>query len=234
LAFAAEALDEKAGDLAVNSGRIYSKTDPDKGVSFADMYKYGVQLHGGDSIIGKGYCKAVPDAQFWGGIVKGTTAVSSGGGRFTDAYGFATALAEVEVNKQTGRVNVLKLTVADDCGFDINPLSVEGQLESQAVMAIGDVLFEEAINREGRVITPTLSDYKIPGSLDIPPIETISVQSNEPKGPYGAKEVGETARGAVIAAIANAVCNAIGAQIYSLPMVPEKVLDAVKEKGSKA
>ncbi len=229
LACAAEALQEKAEDLDLRNRFIHVKTSPEKALSFADIYKYGVQVRGGDPIIGKGYCKAVPDAQFWGGTSKGTGAISTGAGRFTDAYGFAVAVAEVAVNRQTGRVKVLKITVADDCGFDINPLSVEGQLESQAVMAVGDVLFEEVVTREGRVINPTLGDYKIPGALDIPQVKTISVQSNEPKGPFGAKEVGETARGAVIAAIANAICNAIGTRIYSLPMTPEKVIDALKQ-----
>ena len=109
----------------------------------------------------------------------------------------------------------------------INPLSVEGQLESQAVMAIGDVLFEEVVTSEGRVINPTLADYKIPGVLDTPKLTVISVQDYEAKGPFGAKEVGETSRGAAIAAIANAICYAIGARIYSLPMTPEKILKAI-------
>ncbi len=230
LVYAAEALDVKVDDLATSQGRVYVKADPQRAVSFADMYKYGVQVKGGDSILGKGYAKAVPDVAFWGGSFKGTAALSSGSGRFTDAYGLAAVIAEVEVDKQTGKVKVIEITVADDCGTDINPLSVEGQLESQAAMAVGDVLFEEIVIEQGRVMNPTLSDYKIPGVLDIPKITTISVQDYEPKGPFGAKEVGETARGAAIAAIANAICNAIGARIYSLPITPEKILNALKSK----
>jgi CO/xanthine dehydrogenase Mo-binding subunit len=234
LDYAAKALEEKIDNLDLGNRHIYVKKNPERAVSFSDMYKYGVQMWGGAPIIGKGFCKAVPEAQFWGGTTKGTGAISAGAGRFTDAYSFAAAVAEVEVNKQTGKVKVIKIVVADDCGFDINPLIVEGQLESQAVMAVGDVLFEEVITQEGRVINPTLGDYKIPGSLDVPQINTISVQSNEPKGPFGAKEVGETARGAAIAAIANAICNAIGGRIYSLPMTPEKILNALsrKERGN--
>ncbi len=128
-------------------------------------------------------------------------------------------------------MKVKEIVVADDCGFDINPMSVEGQLEGQAAMGIGDVLFEETINEQGRVLNPTLADYKIPGVLDIPKITTISVQTNEPKGPFGAKEVGEGPRAAVLAAVANAVCNAIGARIYSLPMTPEKILKALSHQG---
>lgn len=232
LAYATEALETKIDQLEINNGRIYVKANPDKAVSLSDMYKYGIQMRGGDPILGKGYTKAVQDVGFWGGSFKGTAALSQGRGRFTDAYGLAAAIAEVEVDKETGKVKVLHIVVADDCGTDINPLNVEGQLESQAAMAIGDVLFEEVVIEEGRVINPTLGDYKIPGALDIPKLTTISVQDYEPKGPFGAKEVGETARGAVIPAIANAICNAIGGRIYSLPMTPDKILKAMKdEKG---
>ena len=231
LDYAAEALEAKVGDLAIEQGQIYVKAAPEKTVSFSDLYKYGIQIKSGDPILGKGYTKSVQDIAFWGGTFKGTAALSSGGGRFTDAYGLAATVAEVEVNKETGKVKIIKITVGDDCGFDINPLSVEGQLESQAVMAIGDVLFEEVVTSEGRVINPTLADYKIPGAPDVPELTTISVQSNDPNGPFGAKEVGETARGAAIAAIANAICNAIGTRIYSLPMTPEKILEALKNKG---
>ena len=225
-AYAAEALHTKVDELAIGEGCIHVKTQPDRAVTFADLYKYGIQIKGGDPIIGKGYTKAVTDVSFWGGSFKGTASVSKGSGRFTDAYGFAAAVAEVEVNKETGKVKVIRITVADDCGIDINPLNVKGQLESQAIMAVGDALFEEVIIQQGRVINPSLADYKIPTVLDVPKLTTISVQDYEPKGPFGAKEVGETARSAVIAAIANAVSNAIGARIYSLPMTPEKILEA--------
>ncbi len=230
LAYAAEALNTKADNLAINQGRIYVKGDPGKAVSFADLYKYGIQIKDGDPILGKGYTKVVQDVGFWGDTFKGLGSLSRGTGRFTDAYSFAAAIAEVEVDKETGKVKVIEITIADDCGTVINPLNVEGQLESQAVMAVGDALFEEIAIKQGRVINPTLADYKIPGVLDTPKLTTISVQDYETKGPFGAKEVGETARAAAIAAIANAVCNAIGARIYSLPMKPEKILEALRNK----
>jgi len=230
LAYAAEVLNIKADNLAVNQGRVYIKADPEKAVSFADLYKYGIQIKGGDPILGKGYTKVVQDVGFWGSTFKGLGTLSKGTGRFTDAYSFAAAVAEVEVDKEAGKVKVIEITIAGDCGTDINPLNVEGQLESQAAMAVGDVLFEEIVTEQGRIINPTLADYKIPGVLDTPKLTTISVQDYETKGPFGAKEVGETARGAAIAAIANAICNAIGARIYSLPMTPEKILEALRNK----
>lgn len=228
LTYAAEALDAQADDLAIGQGRVYVKADSAKAVSFADLYKYGIQIKDGDPILGKGYTKAVQGIGFWGGSFKGTAALSRGSGRFTDAYGFAVAIAEVEVDKETGKVKVIEITVADDCGTDINPLNVEGQLESQAVMAVGDVLFEEVVIERGRVINPNFADYRIPSVFDIPKLTTISVQDYEATGPFGAKEVGETSRAAAIAAIANAICNAIGARIFGLPMTPEKILEALR------
>ena len=232
LAYAAEALDAEADDLAVSQGRVHIETESEKAVSFADLYKYGIQMKGGDPIIGKGFVKAVQDVGFWGGNIKGTAALSKGAGRFTDAYGFAVAIAEVEVDKETGKVKVIEITVADDCGTDINPLNVEGQLESQMAMAVGDVLFEEMVIEQGMVINSTLADYKIPGVFDIPNLTTISVQDYEVTGPFGAKEVGETARGAAIVAIANAICNATGTRIYTLPMTPERILKAMAKESS--
>jgi CO/xanthine dehydrogenase Mo-binding subunit len=227
LAYAAEVLESKESDLVTIQGRIRIKNAPKKVVSYADLYKYGIQMKGGDPIIGRGYTKAVQDVAFWGSNTKGAAALSRGNGRFTDAYSFTVAIAEVEVDRETGRVKVTDVTVADDCGTDINPLNVECQLESQAVMAVGDALFEEVVTKQGRVVNTTLADYKIPGVFDIPRITVISVQDYEPSGPFGAKEVGETARGAVIVAIANAVCDAIGKRIFSLPLTPEKILEAL-------
>jgi CO/xanthine dehydrogenase Mo-binding subunit/aerobic-type carbon monoxide dehydrogenase small subunit (CoxS/CutS family) len=229
-AFAAEVLNSRVDELAAGRGLVYVKEQPDIAVSFVDLYKYGVQLKGGDPVIGKGYTKVVKDVAFWGSNFKGTAALSKGGGRFTDAYSFAVATAQVKVDRTTGRVTVQDITIACDCGTDINPLNVEIQLESQAVMAVGDALFEEVVFREGKVVNPDLSDYKIPAAPDVPKLTAISVQDYDAKGPFGAKEVGEVARAAVIAALANAISKASGARIYSLPATPEKILEALGTK----
>src|SRR4030042_6476065 len=94
--------------------------------------------------------------------------LSSGKGRFTEAYGLAAATAEVEVNPETGEVKILEIIVADDCGTPINVTFVEGQILSQAVMGIGDVLFEEVTMKNGMVRNPNLLEYKIPTAADIP------------------------------------------------------------------
>ncbi len=220
---AAEALGAKINDLDIANGRIYVKSNPEKTVSFSEIVRDSIQKHNGDSIIGKGFCKPVPEIEFYPSLSKGT-------GRFTDAYGFAIAVAEVKVNPETARVKVIRITIADDSGFSINPVNVQGQLESQAVMGMGDVLFEEILTDEGRIINPSFADYKIPGGSDIAEFRHIPVESIEPKGPFGGKEVGECSRAAVIAAIANAICNATGVRIYSLPITPEKILEALENK----
>ena len=220
---AAIALETKTEELELKERHVYVKGEPERKMAFDELIRYSIQKHGGDPIIGKGFVKAVPEAEFYPSISKGQ-------GRFTDAFAFSATAAEVEIDRETGRVKVLKLVVADDCGFELNTINVQGQLESQAIMGLGDTLFEEVIIEEGKVTNPTLAEYKIPGTTDIPEIETISVQTIDPSGPYGAKEVGEFARGSVPPAIANAIFDAIGVRIYSLPITPDKILEALNNK----
>ncbi len=100
---------------------------------------------------------------------------------------------------------------------------------SQAVMGIGDVLFEEVRIKEGIVMNPNLLEYRVPTANDIPEISSIIADSYEPNGPFGAKEVGETPRAAVISAIANAICNATGNRIYTLPMTSDRIKGVISD-----
>jgi CO/xanthine dehydrogenase Mo-binding subunit len=221
LRIAAEIFDAKANDMEINNGRINIMRSPEKTLSFSEIVRNSIQSHNGDSIIGKGFCKPVPEIEFYPSLSKGQ-------GRFTDAYSFSIVVAEVEVDPETGRVKVLRISTADDCGQPINPKNVHGQLLSQAVMGSGDALFEEVVTREGRITNPSFDDYKIPSVYEAPDFVHIPTDTIEPKGPFGGKEVGECSRAAVSAAIANAVADAIGARIYSLPLTPEKVLEALE------
>jgi CO/xanthine dehydrogenase Mo-binding subunit len=225
--YAEEGLRTPTDHLEMVEGWIVSRLDKTNRVSFSDISKYAIQKAGGDPLIGKGYSKCVPEVYFWKGEFNKMASLSSGKGRFTEAYGLAAATAEVEVNPETGEVKILEIIVADDCGTPINVTFVEGQILSQAVMSIGDVLFEEVTMKNGMVRNPNLLEYKIPTAADIPKIISIIVDSYEPRGPFGAKEVGETARAAVMAALANAICNAIGARLYTLPMTPDRVQQAI-------
>ncbi|MBW2038404.1 MAG: molybdopterin-dependent oxidoreductase [Deltaproteobacteria bacterium] len=227
--YAAEGLQTTADTLEMRDGWIVSRADETKRLSFSDISKFGIQRAGGDPLIGKGYVKCVPDVYFWKGEFNKTASLSRGKGRFTEAYGLAAATAEVEVNPETGEVKIIQIVIADDCGTPINVASVEGQIVSQAVMGIGDALFEEMRMKDGIVMNPNLLEYKIPTATDIPKITSIIVDSYEPSGPFGAKEIGETSRAAVITAIANAICNAIGTRIFTLPLTPDRIRQAISE-----
>jgi len=97
-------------------------------------------------------------------------------------------------------------------------------------MGIGDVFYEEVMIKDGIVMNPNMLEYRVPTANDIPKITSIIVDSYEPNGPYGAKEVGESPRAAAISAIANAICNAIGERIYTLPMTNDRIMRALSNK----
>ncbi len=222
--FAAQWFETEKEDIAIESGNVYMKSKPSNKMSLGLLMLNSIQARNGDPIIGKGFCKPVPSVEFYPSLSKGT-------GRFTEAYGFSISIVEVEVDKETGKTKVIKMTAADDCGFPINPQIVEGQIESQAVMALGDALFEQIMTVNGRIINSSLTDYKIPSMLDIPEeIDTNDIITIDPNGPFGAKEVGECSRAAGIGAIANAVHDATGVRIKSLPLTPEKILNALQGK----
>ncbi len=161
----------------------------------------------------------------------------SRGGKFKGAgvgpspsYSYSAQVAEVRVDTETGRVTVENIVAAHDCGRALNPLTVEGQIEGSVYMGMGQALQEEMVWQDGRLMNPTLLEYRIPSTLETPEIESIIVESIDPEGPFGAKEAGEGSLAATIPAIANAIYDAVGVRINSLPITPEKVLEALKEK----
>jgi 4-hydroxybenzoyl-CoA reductase subunit alpha len=123
------------------------------------------------------------------------------------------------------------MTGAHDCGFAINRTQVEGQMQGSMSMGLGHALFEEVLfDRKGRVINANLADYKIPTSRDMPELQSIIVESHEPNGPFGAKEVGEGAIMPTIPAILNAIYDATGVQITELPVTPERIVRGLEER----
>ena len=131
----------------------------------------------------------------------------------------------------TGEVTVDAMTDAHDCGQAINLTSVEGQMQGSLSMGLGECLFEEVkFDSRGRILNASLGEYKIPTALDMPNVKTIVVESNEPNGPYGAKEVGEGAIMPTIPAILNAISNATGVRVNELPVSSERLFISIKEK----
>jgi CO/xanthine dehydrogenase Mo-binding subunit len=145
-------------------------------------------------------------------------------------FTFGTHAVEVAVDEETGKVDVLKLNSCYDVGRAINRLSVEGQIEGGAIYGMGYGLMEEVVLEKGLTMTPSFSEYLLPTSMDVADVNTILIESGDGVGPFGAKGVGEPSVCSVAPAIANAVCDAIGVRICDLPLTPEKIVKAIKEK----
>jgi putative selenate reductase molybdopterin-binding subunit len=144
---------------------------------------------------------------------------------------FIAQFAEVDVDIKTGRVEVVRFVSAADCGRPINPVLAEGQIEGAVVNGLSYALWEEyRYDENGRMTNPRFWDYKIFTARDIPEMQTILVDSEEPTGPFGAKSIGEVAINGPAPAIANAVYDAVGVRIRDLPITPEKVWRALRDE----
>ncbi|MBF0478913.1 MAG: molybdopterin-dependent oxidoreductase [Candidatus Omnitrophica bacterium] len=154
----------------------------------------------------------------------------TGEGNVSASYSFESQIAEVEVNTKDGKITVLKLWDSHDVGKAINPSSVESQIEGSLAMGLGYVFSEDLKFENGRCANANFEGYRIPRSVDIPPMETLLIETIDPQGPYGAKGMGEAALLPTAAAIANAVEDAVGIRLKELPFTPDKVLKALKEK----
>jgi CO/xanthine dehydrogenase Mo-binding subunit len=138
-------------------------------------------------------------------------------------------VAEVEVDTQTGAVQLRKLTTAHNTGAILNPLTHQGQIDGGVIMGMGYGIIEDlAVDESGKVLTNNLGEYKIPNIKDVPVLKTAIIQSATGSGPYHSMSIGETALIPTAAAIANAVDDAVGARITSLPITAEKVLNAIR------
>jgi CO/xanthine dehydrogenase Mo-binding subunit len=149
------------------------------------------------------------------------------------AYSFTAHVAEVEVDEETGIWKVSKIWAAHDCGKALNPTLVEGQIEGSVYMGAAEAQMEEMVyNEKGLLFGPSLLDYRIPTSMDTPDLESYIVESNDPTGPYGAKEAGEGPLHPAIPAIANALHDACGIRIRELPFYPQRILKLLQERQS--
>ena len=209
LAMAAELLAVPVADLNIANGMIWSSHDQSKAISVADVsHKAHFGSHGHQII---GVASEEP---------AGNPPV------------YAAQFVEVEVDTETGVIDVLKVVAAHDVGTAINPAIVEGQIEGAVQQGIGYAITEEYRydQQTGQPLNANLADYKILTTVDMPEVETILVQASSQSGPFGAKSVGESGLVATAAAVGNAVCNALGIRFTELPITPEKVLQALKEQ----
>jgi CO/xanthine dehydrogenase Mo-binding subunit len=143
---------------------------------------------------------------------------------------FVAQVAEVEVDRETGQVKLRNFISAHDVGTIINPLGHQGQIDGEAIMAIGSGLMEELIDDQGKIITTHLGEYKIPNILDIPRFKTVLIKGRNGPGPYEAKGIGEHANVSPPAAIANAIQDACGVRLFSIPATAERVYQALRRQ----
>jgi CO/xanthine dehydrogenase Mo-binding subunit len=154
-------------------------------------------------------------------------------GNIAPAYSFAAQAVEIEVDTQTGQIEVLRSFVSDDCGKALNPMAIHGQSNGAVAQAIGWTLYEHLQLEAGRQVNGNFADYTMPTADALPMLESGLVESNDPNGPYGAKGASETAILMSAPAIANALFDAVGVRITELPITPEKVLAALRHQGQK-
>jgi len=164
-----------------------------------------------------------------------TRTVDEKGEKVTSAFWFLGAgAADVEVDRETGKLRILKYVTAVDVGKAINPLGCKQQIAGAAITGLGQALFEEMVFDSGQLVNPNLVDYIIPALGDMPDvIESISVEVPHKDGPFGAKGIGETSLIPVAPAIANAVFDAVGVRIKELPITAEKIFLALEESKRK-
>ena len=227
LAVASQMLKARVEALEMWRGKIYVRETPEKMVSLGDVAYYAVNRPRGSMITGKGMDERDTEC---------TLAIDhpTHYGPNVSASYFDTVVAEVEVDTETGEVKVLRLTIADDCGKVINLMGLEGQLQGATAQGLGAALTEQIILEEGRILNANLLNYLVPTSLNVPPIDMIWVESNEQGFAYGCKGGGESAGiHSIVAAIANAIYDAVGVRIKTLPITPDKILTALAEKKGK-
>jgi len=207
-------------DLEAKSNRILHKKDESLAMEWAEAARKYFNDNG--PLVGTGWYKP---PQGLGGDYKGAAVGTS------PAFSYGSSVCECSVDLETGKVRIERFTDYHDCGTPINPQAVHGQVEGAVVMGAGETIMEEVLyDEKGRILNPNLHDYLLMTIKDAPEIFSGIVESYEPEGPYGAKEVGEGATLPVLAAVAHAIADATGVWIKELPITAEKILKALHER----
>ncbi|MDW7711049.1 MAG: 4-hydroxybenzoyl-CoA reductase subunit alpha [Deferrisomatales bacterium] len=219
LAAAAEMLEVPAEDLDCRDGLIVSVTRADKALAFEDAARRHFVLHG--PLVGKGSYKPPK----LGGTFKGAPVGTS------PAYSFGVQAAEVQIDEETGEITVLDVWDVHDCGTVINPRLLHGQVHGALAMGMGETVWEQVVfDENGAIKNPDLANYRIPTALDMPRVHSEVVACHEPAGPWGVKEIGEGATNPTMGCFSNAIFDAMGVRVNSLPLSYEKVWRAMRDK----
>jgi 4-hydroxybenzoyl-CoA reductase alpha subunit len=213
---AAEKLRVPVERLRMAHRQIFDREHPEVAMEFADAVVLAEARYG--TLGSTGSYTPPPSGAKYKGAGVGPSAT----------YSYSACALELEVDEETGVVRVEKIWIAHDVGKAINPLLAIGQIEGSVYMGLGEALYEEQVFRRGLHEIPSLLDYKSPTFLEMPPVESILVETLDPEGPYGAKECGQGPLLPVIPAVANAVHDALGVRIDETPVTADKILLALE------
>jgi CO/xanthine dehydrogenase Mo-binding subunit/aerobic-type carbon monoxide dehydrogenase small subunit (CoxS/CutS family) len=218
LRVAAERLDTAPDELELGHRQVQVADDPERAITLAEIVQASIfRDRDGRQIMAQAHYDApcdLPDPE-------------TGIGDFAMSYSFGAHAVEVEVDEETGHVRVVDFVAGTDCGNLVNPALAESQVEGGIAQGIGYGLMEDLVCEDGHVLNPRFSTYRIPTATEMPPMRSLWVETNDPRGPYGAKGLGEMGLVPTAAALANAVYNATGVRINRIPLTPERVKTAL-------
>jgi len=218
--FAAQKWEANPEDIVFKDHQVYVQGSPERSIPFRKLAQIACYSGSGAVIVGKGYSDYGLDILDF----------EKGVGNPGTSFSFTSQLTEVDVDTETGVVKCTDMVIAHDCGKPLNPINVEAQNQGAAMQGMGQTLYEKFVMDHGKTLNPNLADYKMPLSQDVPQIRVIDIITDDPVGPYGAKEASE---GAIVSAppsIVSAIHDATGIWFKEQPVTPEKVVMALKKK----
>jgi xanthine dehydrogenase molybdenum-binding subunit len=219
LELGAKQLEAPLEKIRLQNRHIIHVDDPDKKMEIGKLLRKTHFSHGGQMLMAEYFYD--PDNENVGKDFRGNTSMT---------YTFGTHGVRVKIDEETGKIKILKYVAAHDVGKAINPLLLEGQVYGGVMMGVGYALTEQILSEKGQNMNPNFRDYKILTAKDVVPIEAPVLETYDEDGPFGAKGIGEPGCVPTAPAIANAIYNAIGVRIKDLPITPERVLAAIREK----
>ncbi len=212
----ARKLEVEPGALAFRERKVGVAADWERAVPFAQAVELAEAMHGVLAFAGS-YAPPKRAGKYKGGGVGPSP-----------CYSYSACVVELSVDEETGEIELHDVWIGHDLGRALNPLLAEGQIEGSVYMGIGEALMEGQIFRKGVHKNPSLLEYKSPTTLETPEIHTFLVETDDPEGPFGAKEAGQGPLLPVIPAIANAVYHAVGVRCDEVPITPEMILKGLE------
>jgi 4-hydroxybenzoyl-CoA reductase alpha subunit len=208
-------------DIEIANAVVTDKANPSRQISFEQLAKIASYSGSGAVILGKGYSAyGIEPLDF-----------EQGRGNAGTAFSFTAQTTRTGVDLETGHLTVTDFVIAHDCGFPLNPIGAESQNEGGAVQGMGQAIYEDFIMEKGKTLNNSFLDYKMPRSVDVPNIKVIDIITNDPDGPFGAKEASEGSHVSTPPSVIASIHDATGIWFKEQPVTPEKIVKALKEKG---